>query len=460
MNAVIDPATTFHDDSEVRLDALSALSQRLLDGCRAQGATQAEVSCSEERGLSVNVRMGGVETVESTRDRGIAVTVYFGQRKGSASTADLREDSLAATVAQACAIAKFTEDDEAAGLADANRMATPPADGAWPEFDGWHPWALDADRAVDLALACEQAGRDADARIANSDGASVATGRSLHVYANSHGFIGAERGTQHSIGCALIAGQGEDMQRDGWYSVALAESDLEAPAAIGRRAAERAAARLSPRSIATGEYPVLFSAEMARSLIGHLVGAVSGGALYRRASFLLDGVGMRLFPEWFSIVEQPFLPRGLRSAAFDAEGVATRESALVDGGVLQRYVLGSYSARKLGLQTTANAGGVYNLAVAANSEGLDAMLRGMDRGLLVTELMGQGVNTVTGDYSRGAGGFWVEGGRIVHPVDGITIAGNLKAMFGAVEAVGGDVDRRSHIGTGSILVGRMTVAGG
>jgi PmbA protein len=280
------------------------------------------------------------------------------------------------------------------------------------------------------------------------------------VYANSHGFVGAERSTQHSIGCALIAGKGEDMQRDGWYSVALAQGDLEAPAAIGRRAAERAVARLSPRSIPTGEYPVLFSAEMARSLIGHLVGAVSGGALYRRASFLLDAVGTRLFPDWFSIIENPFLSRGLRSAAFDAEGVATRESALVENGVLQRYVLGSYSARKLGLQTTANAGGVHNLETAANVDGFDTLLRGMDRGLLVTELMGQGVNTVTGDYSRGAGGFWIENGRIVHPVDGITIAGNLRAMFGAIEAVGADIDPRSHIRTGSILVGKMTVAGG
>ena len=460
MNAVIDSTASFHDDSVARLDALSTLSQRLLEGCRARGASQAEVSCSEERGLNVNVRMGGVETVESTRDRGIAVTVYFGRRKGSASTADLREDSLEATVEQACAIARFTEDDEAAGLADAALMAVPLADGTWREFDGWHPWALEADRAVDLALACEQAGRDADTRIANSDGASVGSGRSLHVYANSHGFTGAERSTQHSIGCALIAGKGEDMQRDGWYSVALAEGDLEAPAAIGRRAAERAVARLSPRSVATGEHPVLFSAEIARSLIGHLVGAVSGGALYRRASFLLDAVGTKLFPDWFSIIEKPFIARGLRSAAFDAEGVATRESPLVEGGVLQRYVLGSYSARKLGLQTTANAGGVHNLEVAANAEGVGALLRGMDRGLLVTELMGQGVNTVTGDYSRGAGGFWVENGRIAHPVDGITIAGNLRAMFGAIEAIGGDIDPRSHIRTGSLLVGRMTVAGG
>lgn len=454
MNTAISASAPARDDSSERLDHLEAVAARLLERCRASGADQAEVSCSEERGLNVNVRMGNVETVESTRDRGIGVTVYFGRRKGSASTADLRDDSLEATVAQACAIAKFTEDDPAAGLADAALMATD-----LREFDGWHPWALDADRAVDIALACETAGRESDARIANSDGASVGSGQSLSVYANSHGFFGRDRGTQHSVGCALIAGQGDAMQRDGWYSLALAEADLESPVAIGRRAAQRALARLAPRRVATGQYPVLFPAEMARSLIDHLLGAVSGGALYRGASFLVDSAGTRLFPDWFSIHERPFLPRGLRSAAFDAEGVATRESPLVEAGVLQRYVLGSYSARKLGLQTTANAGGVHNLEVAANAGDLDAMLRGMGRGLLVTELMGQGVNTITGDYSRGAAGFWVEDGAISHAVDGITIAGNLRAMFDGIEAVGSDVDPRSHVRTGSILLGRMTVAG-
>lgn len=453
------PAALGGDDSLVRLDALAEVSQRLLARARALGASQAEVSCSEERGLSVNVRMGAVETVESTRDRGIAVTVYFGRRKGSASTADLREDSLAATVAQACAIARHTEDDEAAGLAEAELMARPDAGGRWPDFDEWHPWALDAEHAVDLALACEAAGRELDPRIGNSDGAGVGSGQSLSVYANSHGFVGRERGTRHSISCALIAGQGDGMQRDGWYSTGLARADLERPEAVGRRAAERAVARLQPRTLPTGEAPVLFAPEMARSLIGHLLGAVSGGALYRRASFLLDRAGTQVFPDWFAIDERPWLPHGLRSAAFDAEGVATRESPLVRDGVLQRYVLGSYSARKLGLATTANAGGVHNLAVKANAGGQAELVRGMARGLLVTELMGQGVNAVTGDYSRGAAGFWVENGEIVHPVDGITIAGNLARMFLAIEAVGGDVDPRSHVATGSILVGRMTIAG-
>ena len=442
------------DDSRERLQRLSAIAGQLLDRARAAGASQAEVTCNEDIGLAVNVRMGEVETVEATRDRGIAVTVYFGRRKGNASTADLREASLEATVAQACAIARYTEDDAAAGLADAEWMAT-----TQREFDGWHPWDIDAQQAIDIALACEQAGRDADPRIGNSDGASTNTNASISVYANSHGFLGGERGTSHSIGCALIAGEGDAMQRDGWYDVALARSDLDDAGAIGRKAAQRTLERLDPRQLPTGEVPVLFAAEMARSLVGSYIGAVSGGALYRKASFLLDSAGTRVFPDWFGIDELPFLPRGFRSAAFDAEGVATQESPLVRDGIVQRYVLGSYSARKLGLATTANAGGVHNLQVKANAGDLESMLHGMGRGLLVTELMGQGVNPITGDYSRGAAGFWVENGKLAYPVDGITIAGNLKAMFAAIEAVGSDVDPRSHMRTGSILVGRMTVAG-
>lgn len=447
-------ASPVTDDSQERLQQLSGIAEQLLSRARAAGASQAEVSCNEDAGLAVNVRMGDVETVEATRDRGVSVTVYFGKRKGSASTADLRESSLEATVAQACAIARYTEEDPASGLADAALMAS-----TQREFDGWHPAAFDADRAIDIALACEAAGRALDSRIANSDGASSNANASLSVYANSHGFLGAERQTSYSTGCALIAGEGDGMQRDHWYSVALAEADLEAAESVGRKAAERTVARLQPRQLQTGEVPVLFVAEMARSLIGSYLGAVSGGALYRKASFLLDSAGTRVFPEWFGIDERPFLPRGFRSAAFDAEGVATRESALVRDGIVQRYVLGSYSARKLGLQTTANAGGVHNLQVKANAGDLASMVRGMQRGLLVTELMGQGVNMITGDYSRGAAGFWVENGEIAYPVDGITIAGNLKPMFAAIEAVGSDVDPRSHVGTGSILVGRMTVAG-
>lgn len=451
---VIAPEVAVGDDSPARLERLADLSQQLLDRARALGASQAEVSCSEDRGLEVNVRLGEVETVQSTRDRGIAVTVYFGQRKGSASTGDLNEASLAATVEQACAIARHTEDDPAAGLAEAALMATD-----FPDLDGWHPWALQADEAVDLALACENAGREADAEIRNSDGASVSSMQSLSVYANSHGFIGRERGTHHSVGCALIAGQGDGMQRDGWYTSALAREDLEDVGQVGRQAAERTVARLQPRSLATGSMPVLFAPEVARSLVGHLLSAVSGGALYRQASFLLDSVGQRLFPEWMQIEELPHLRRGLRSAAFDGDGVATRASALVRDGVLQRYVLGSYSARKLGLQTTANAGGVHNLFVTHGVEDQAALLRRMGRGLLVTELMGHGLNMVTGDYSRGAAGYWVENGEIQFAVQEVTIAGNMKDMFQQIVAIGNDLETRSNIHTGSVLIERMTVAG-
>ncbi len=456
MNAIASsPVANAHDDSQARLDRLSDLARDLLARARAQGASQAEVSCDEDRGLNVNVRMGEVESVESTRDRSIGVTVYFGQRKGSATTADLRLGSLEATVAQACAIARHTEDDPASGLADAGLMATDLRD-----FDSWHPSILDADEAVDRALACETAGRDADMRIVNSDGASVSGGESVGVYANSHGFLARDRSTHYSISCALIAGEGDAMQRDYWYSSALAREDLESTAAIGRRAADRTLARMDPRSLATGEMPVLLQAEVARSLVGHLLNAVSGGALYRRASFLLDSVGTQVLPDWCAIRERPFLIRGLRSSACDAEGVATRETDLVRDGILQRYVLGSYSARRLGLQTTANAGGVYNLDIAANAGGLQDLIRGMGTGLLVTELMGQGVNAITGDYSRGAAGFYVENGEIAYPVDGITIAGNLRQMLRGIEAIGTDIDTRSHIRMGSVLLGRMTVAGG
>jgi len=435
-------------------DRLAGLAAQVLELAAARGASQAEVSISEDSGLAVNVRMGEVETVERTRDRGVSLTVYFGQRKASASTADLQPASLLATVEQACAIAKFTEADPAAGLAEAGLMAREIGD-----FDQWHPWDIDAERAIALALAAEARGRDSDSRISNSDGSAVNTSTSIATYANSHGFVGFERSTSHSISCSLIAGRDDGMQRDYWYSAGLSAEDLETPAQVGKRAAERTVARLDPRPIRTGDFPVLFSPEMSRSLVGHLLGAVSGGALYRRASFLLDSAGTQLFPDWFSIMEDPFVARGFRSSSFDAEGVATRRQDLVRDGVLSRYVLGSYSARKLGLATTANAGGVHNLRVTSNAVDCEAIMKQMGTGLLVTELMGQGVNTITGDYSRGAAGFWIEGGEIQHAVDEITIAGKLRDMFMAIEAVGADIDRRSHISIGSVLVGKMMVAG-
>lgn len=435
------------------LDRLAELAADVLGRCRAAGASEAEVNATIDVGLSVNVRLGEVETVEHTRDRGFGVTVYFGQRKGSASTADLAPDSIAKTVEQACAIARHTEADPCAGLADPALLAR-----EFPDLDLWHPWALDAPAAIALGVEIEDAGR-AVAGIRNSDGAAVQTGASLAVYANSHGFVGRERGTRHTLSCGLIAADEAGMQRDYWYETARAAEDLPAAAGIGRKAAERTLARLGARPLGTRTCPVLFVPEVARGLIGHLVSAVSGGALYRRASFLLDHAGKRILPEFVEIVERPHLRRGHGSATFDAEGVATRERALVRDGVLERYVLGSYSARKLGLASTGNAGGIHNLVVTPGADDFAALLRRMDTGLVVTEVMGQGVSIVTGDYSRGAAGFWVEHGAIAHPVEEITIAANLRDMFAGIVAIGADVDPRSHILTGSILIERMTVAG-
>jgi len=451
----MNPATAKNaTNPQARLDELAEIAGEVLARCARHGASAAEVNVDEDHGLSVGVRNGEVETVADTRDRGLVVTVYVGQRKGVASTADLARTSIEETVTQACAIARHTEQDPAAGLADPALLAK-----EFPDFDLWHPWTLDAEAAIALGIACESAGREADSRIANSDGAAVNSGRSLGVYANSHGFVGRECATHHSISLSLIAGQGDGMQRDDWYSAAVSADDLESPESIGRHAAANAVARLSPRHVKTGELPVLLAPWVARSLIGHLLAAISGGALYRRASFLLDSVGTPLFPRWFNLRECPHLRRGFRSAAFDAEGVATRDNDLVREGVLQHYILGSYSARRLGLTTTANAGGVHNLVVEPGLFDQAALLRQMGRGLLITELMGQGVNTVTGDYSRGAAGFRIENGVIAYPVDEVTLAGNLTDMFQAIEAVGSDVDPRSHILTGSLLLGRMTVAG-
>ena len=432
---------------------LYTLAEQVLQLCREAGAQQAEVSLSQDSGFSASVRLGEVETVERTNDQGVAVTVYRDNRKGTASTADLRPDSLRETVLQACAIARHTEADAAAGLADPDRLA-----GAAMDFDLWHPSELAAGQGIELALRCEAAGLQHPG-ISNSDGATFNSGRSTAVYANSHGFYGAERSTNYSLSCSLIAGKDAAMQRDYWYSTALLHEGLEPPDAIGRRAAERTTARLGPRSVKTGQYPVLFAPELARDLIRTFLGAVSGGNLYRNASFLQDSIGRRIFPAWLDLYENPHLQRGFRSAWFDADGVATSASALVSEGVVQRYLLGSYSARRLGLQSTGNAGGVHNLSVSANAGGLHSVAKAMGTGLLVTELMGQGVNLLTGDYSRGAAGFWVENGEIGHAVDELTIAGNLAQMLPAIEAIGDDVDVRSHIRVGSLLVGKMTVAG-
>ncbi|AHX14235.1 peptidase PmbA [Dyella jiangningensis] len=441
------------DRSLEELDRLAQLAEDVIRRARAAGASQAEVAASIDTGLNVNVRLGEVETVEHTRDRGFGLTVYFGKRKGSASTADLNPDSIQATLDQACAIARYTEEDEAAGLADAERMAT-----QFPDLDLWHPWRIDTEGAIALGKQIEDAGRS-HAGITNSDGASVQMGEAVAVYANSHGFLGRERGTRHSLSLSLIAGDEEGMQRDYWYDSVRSADDFMSAASLGDKAAQRTLSRMGARSLSTRQSPVMFAPEVARGLIGHLIGAVSGGALYRRASFLLDHAGKQIMPSWLNIVERPFLMRGQGSSVFDAEGVATRDSSLIENGVLARYVLGSYSARKLGLASTGNAGGIHNLIVETGQDDLAAMLKRMGTGLLVTEVMGQGVSTVTGDYSRGAAGFWVENGQIAYPVEEITIAANLRDMYANIVAVGADVDPRSHILTGSILLEQMTIAG-
>jgi len=437
-------------------DELERAVTQALDLARELGATQAEAGVSSETGLSLTVRLGEVETIEYQRDRGLGVTVYFGHRKGSASTADLAPGSVRESVEKACSIARFTAEDPCAGLADAELMAKD-----IPDLDLCHPWDVDAEKAIEIARECEAVARAVDKRINNSEGASVSSHRGTRMYGNSHGFLAEVESTSHSLSCVVLASDGEQMQRDYWYTSARDATDLESIEEVGRKAGERAVRRLGARKLATVRAPVMFPAELARGLVGHFTAAVRGSSQYRGTSFLLRGDGQQVFPEWLDLVERPRLKKGMASAAFDSEGVATRDRTLVEKGVLRGYLLGSYSARKLGLQTTGNAGGLHNLIVTpAEPMSREEMIRQMDRGLLVTELMGQGVNGVTGDYSRGAAGFWVEGGEIRYPVQEITIAGNLKDMYLGIVAVGDDVDGRGSIHSGSLLLGQMTVAGG
>jgi len=442
------------DDTKARLAQLQATIEDLLSEAKRQGASSAEAVVSGSAGIEVGVRLGEVETVEHTRDNGLGITVYFGSRKGSASTSDLSPEAVREAVRAACAIAAHTQPDPAAGLADPKRLAT-----EVPDLDLYHPWNLPVEEAIALAVACEDAARGTDPRITNSEGASLSSHAGLHVYGNSLGFIGGYPTTRHGLSCAVIGQEGESMQRDYWWTSARAASDLEAPDAVGRRAAERTLARLGGRQIATRTAPILFRAEVAAGLLRHLTGAINGASLYRRASFLLDHLGQRIFPEFVRIWEEPLLPRGLSSAPFDGDGVATAAKAFVSGGVLERYVLDTYSARRLGMETTGNAGGVRNLHIATGELDLAGLMQEMGTGLLVTELMGSGVNTVTGDYSRGASGFWVEGGEIAYPVEEITIAGNLKQMYQGLIAVGNDCDFPGSTRTGSWLINEMTIAG-
>jgi PmbA protein len=436
------------------LSELKTLIEATLKEALSAGATSADAGISVDSGLSVSVRLGEIETLEHQRDRGLGVTVFVGQKKGSATTGDLSWPAVSSTVHKAISIARFTAEDSYAGLPEPDTLAR-----QYPDLDLAHPWDISAEAAIELARTCESAARGFDRRITNSEGASLSTHQGLRVHGNTLGFVGGYPSTYYSLSCVVIGSSGEEMERDYWYTAARDWRTLEDAAAVGQRAAERTVRRLGARRIATTRAPVLFVPELARGLIGHFLAAIRGSSQYRKSSFLLNAAGSQVFPAFLKIDELPHLPRALGSAPFDAEGCRTQPRALVADGVLTGYVLNTYAARKLGLKTTGNAGGVHNLMVAPGTEDFDALVRRMGRGLIVTELMGQGVNTVTGDYSRGAAGFWVERGAIAHPVNEITVAGNLKDILRNIIAIGADVDHRGAIQTGSIMVEEMTIAG-
>ena len=433
---------------------LSARVADALSYARKRGASQVEASASNNTGLTLRVRMREVETLESHQDHSLGVTVYRGKRRGSASTSDLSSGAVRETVDKALSLARFAAEDEFAGLADADRMAT-----EFPDLDLHHPWDLEAEQAMDLALACEAAALDADPRISNSEGAGVDTGESAFAYGNSHGFLQGGRSSSHSLSCVVLGEQDGQMERDYDFSVARAPEELTPVKEVGESAADRTIRRLGARKIPSTRAPVLFAPRVARSLVGHFCAAVSGRALYNRASFLLDSLDKPVFADCVNLNERPHVPRGLASRAYDGEGVATADRDLVCGGVLNGYFLGSYSARKLGMATTGNAGGAHNLFLESTGQSYEELLAEMGEGLVVTEMMGQGANTVTGDYSRGAAGYWVRGGAIDHAVHEITVAGNLKDMFRNIAAIGSDVDRRGGIYTGSILISDLSIAG-
>lgn len=438
------------------LSTLQQIARDILAHARQGGATACETNVSDGFGQTVTVRQSAVETIEYNRDKGLSVTVYIGQKRGNASTSDFSPQAISDTVAAALSIARYTANDDCAGLADAELLAKD-----YPHLDLYFPWKLSVEEAIELAKNCEQAAYAADKRIANSEGATISVSESQFIYANSLGFMGGYPLSRHSISCAMIAEQGDSKQRDYWYSVARDAADLESAENIGQKAGIRSAARLGARKIATCETPVLFEAPVASSLIGHFASAVSGGNLYRKSSFLLDSIGQQIFAPDIQIIELPYIHKGLASSAFDDDGVATVERKVVENGIVQGYFLGSYSARKLGMRTTGNAGGTHNLIMQnAAPMDFDALLKKMGTGLLVTELLGHGINAVTGDYSRGASGYWVENGEVCYPVEEITIAGNLQEIFQGILAIGNDVVVRGSKQSGSVLIDHMTVAGG
>ncbi len=435
-------------------EKLEELIELALAEARRLGVDQVEVAASHDKGLSTTVRLGEVESLEYSNDRGVWVTVYRNSRKGSASTSETTPEAIREIVAKANSFAKLTAADEHSGLADADMMCKDLRD-----LDLDHRWDIDAAAAIELALECESTALSYDKRIDNSEGATVSSNRGVRAYGNSHGFVGSFRKSSHDITCVVLGSKNGDMERDYYYSSARDPADLENVRSIGETAARRTVARLGARQIKTMRVPVIFTPEIARGFIGHAIGAIAGGAQYRRSSFLLDAAGEKIFPDFVSVQERPHLLKAIASTSYDAEGVATWDRDIFSDGVLQDYVLSSYSARRLGLKTTANAGGTQNLIVPGNADDLEALIAEMGTGLLVEDLIGQGVNGVTGDYSRGAVGHWVENGEIQYPVNEITIAGNLRELYKRIELIGNDQDLRGGIRCGSLLVGEMTVAG-
>jgi len=439
-------------------DQLKQLARDVLKYAREQGGTDAAVEISEGSGLSVSVRKSKIETIEQNRDKGIGVTVFIGQKRGNASTSDFSQSSLKATVEAAYNIARFTAEDDCAGLAEEDLLEKNPQD-----LKLFYPWAISTEEAVALAQRAEAAAFAVDPRVTNSEGAGVHVQQSHFVSANSRGFIGGYPYSRHTLSVTPIAGKGAKMQRDDWYTSVRDPKKMASAEAVGRYAAERSLARLNARKLATRTCPVLFEAPLAAGLLGAFVQATSGGALYRKSTFLLDTLGKEVFPSHIQIKEDPHVVGAIGSAPFDEEGVRTHKRDVVKNGVLQGYFLSTYSARKLGMKTTGNAGGSHNLTITSSNTRKDddfaAMLRKMGTGLLVTELMGQGTNYVTGDYSRGASGYWVENGVIQYPVEEITIAGNMKDMFRDIVGIGTDTLVRGTKNTGSILIEKMVVAG-
>lgn len=443
-----------HSRSDFDEAGLQQLSAEVIKEAITLGASSAEVGIGVDSGFSVSVRLGEVETVEFNRDKGVGVTVYFGQKKGSASSSDTSPDAIKKVVEKACYIARYTNEDPYSGLASKELMAY-----GYPDLDLYHPWQINTEQAIELALNCEQMALSFDKRIKNSEGSSVSTLQGYRVYRNSHGFMGAYPSSRHNISCMLIAEENGEMQRDYSFTVARDANDLESTKWVAIEAAKRTLRRLHSTKLKTCQAPVLFSAEVASGLLSKLLAAIRGSSIYRRSSFLLDCLDKQIFPSFVHIYEQPHLLKGLGSAPFDDEGVRTNDHDIVCDGILKSYLLSSYSARKLGLETTGNAGGVHNLRIKTSDSNLPDLLKEMGTGLYVTELIGQGVNIVTGDYSRGAAGFWVEHGEIQFPVHEITIASNLKDMFRNLVKIGNDVETRSNILTGSILIEQMMIAG-